>query len=1160
MAGIIRNDNIDLRAPKPIRNTDIVGPEEVYTSKEEIPASYRFKYMSTKDENGVQWYLIGGIEDENWRSDPPNAIGSVPSIDNLRELNYSSVGTTVYVEGYYDGSDLGGGVFKAIKDVYDRYLAFETSKQQALTVGAGDMSVQVTTAQTIGAMFRFNQNPDNKYMASFNKSGDNIRLHFSTVGTTENYSYDDTVDSTFKSIVDFYGNEVEKTALKYGEWYTISVSPLSTVTIYGLDIGDAAANYPTFDIQKFWTGDLAFDMQENTGTTVTGSDDTTTAEITSVGDLPTWNTASYANIFNLFEAGSVLWQRQIIQNSANPFDFGSRNNLIPNTFTYDSAIPLQAWLDSGLNLVCPPCFLTTTVTLYARKPMNIQMSGKYKPQKKGATYESVKSLTVIATDQNIDVFRIQEHSVYIYDGLVDVSNASGFTKAGFAWDGNKRIWSGEVSTNVYGNEAGLAVVGIGGYGYHFDTEGVTEDGYFEDIKVSGDAYWMAIGTYVPPYSSGIPGNFHNGFTFTSRHDGCKQMMWVESSKCLISGMHQARAILPTAEKDLPAIYYRLNDSQVDSFVFDIKEEAGEPYRNFDNPYDIGGIGLSITGLMQRIYAGGAVNTEGLMLNMAAKIDNPTGYLLSTKQGNVSDVNNAIAGAGHAGVVSVKGFEATDDLWYAANLLPADDAGNPDTLAVSANVTITNASNLLKTDQTGGLLVGTQIVDNPNKEFNFAEIVITDLDTIQGFTGSDKINNLYLICGRSVVKIQAIIEFDLGTYSQMFGPAQSAILGGDRSYRLLNNTGIYKEYKIRRIIIRMIGTYDDANNSISDVVLTTQQNVNNPLVNKFTDQEMFAELTTRGYTVKRADGTTAGSILPSSQNDFGMSVGGIDEDGVLSNMLLFGSNIYIGKDAQYIANDNALPHGYLKLAGVPVTDDNGNDFYPVAFQQIEQELHTEVFTDSTNTILSGVYQNILTGTALVNTYNDPSDLEWSLKVNESSGHATSIELRFLIDGVPTGTPKTYTIGAGTSVTIPGSVQLSVPLSVGQVLSLECIALDTGAGRITTVVGTESATSLTVRQLGFGTVNDSSISTIGGATTTKVIGTTLIIELLDVATYTLAEISTLSSTSFFVKLKNTSGGDVVINTTNLDTIEGESSITLLATETIELYISTPTEFKL
>jgi hypothetical protein len=75
---VIRNDNLDLKTPKPTRNTDIVGDNELspgvypdYVNKESIPAEYRYEHMRTimnsGTDAGAQYELIGGIEDINWK-------------------------------------------------------------------------------------------------------------------------------------------------------------------------------------------------------------------------------------------------------------------------------------------------------------------------------------------------------------------------------------------------------------------------------------------------------------------------------------------------------------------------------------------------------------------------------------------------------------------------------------------------------------------------------------------------------------------------------------------------------------------------------------------------------------------------------------------------------------------------------------------------------------------------------------------------------------------------------------------------------------------------------------------------------------------------------------------------------------------------------------
>ena len=85
-------------------------------------------------------------------------------------------------------------------------------------------------------------------------------------------------------------------------------------------------------------------------------------------------------------------------------------------------------------------------------------------------------------------------------------------------------------------------------------------------------------------------------------------------------------------------------------------------------------------------------------------------------------------------------------------------------------------------------------------------------------------------------------------------------------------------------------------------------------------------------------------------------------------------------------------------------------------------------------------------------------------------------------------------------------------------------------------------------------------VTGGTTNKLShGTNLIVELSDVATYTLPEISTLSSTEYGIDLKNISGGNTTLLTSGADTMEGETEVLLLDGENLTFYMKS-TEYKI
>ena len=293
---------------------------------------------------------------------------------------------------------------------------------------------------------------------------------------------------------------------------------------------------------------------------------------------------------------------------------------------------------------------------------------------------------------------------------------------------------------------------------------------------------------------------------------------------------------------------------------------------------------------------------------------------------------------------------------------------------------------------------------------------------------------------------------------------------------------------------------------------------------------------------RDDGTTAGRIDADDPDQFGFGIVGQDADDNLTNLAVGGNNIYFGTGAQFIANNNALPHGYLKLGGTPVTDSNGNDFYPVGFQQIEQEIYKETFTDNTNyDISNGLDTRILGPTSLVNNYTDPSDYEFRFRLQEeSTTRSTEIEYWFEVNGVESPR-QTTTVSANTIVTVTGSSQIQTILEIGDNVELWVRAVDTGQGRTTRIRGDETDTELVIRQLGFGNFGVD-INILGTGTTLQSIFSESIVYLTGTGPYTLPALSTLTNKTLSYNLKNISGSTVTVNTTGADTIDGVSTFNL------------------
>ncbi len=86
------NDNLDISVPKPIRIIDRVGVGYKYASPQLIPQGYRYEGLTTMDDDGNTWILIGGIANSNWKKyfrDSAKVILTSQSINAGETLEYT---------------------------------------------------------------------------------------------------------------------------------------------------------------------------------------------------------------------------------------------------------------------------------------------------------------------------------------------------------------------------------------------------------------------------------------------------------------------------------------------------------------------------------------------------------------------------------------------------------------------------------------------------------------------------------------------------------------------------------------------------------------------------------------------------------------------------------------------------------------------------------------------------------------------------------------------------------------------------------------------------------------------------------------------------------------------------------------------------------------
>ncbi len=86
------NDNFEINAPKPVRDTDVVGGGQAYATKEDIPAEARYIFMPTFD-GTLAWRLVGGTDDGDWLAVPNVTSVAITPTDGI-EVDAGSPITT----------------------------------------------------------------------------------------------------------------------------------------------------------------------------------------------------------------------------------------------------------------------------------------------------------------------------------------------------------------------------------------------------------------------------------------------------------------------------------------------------------------------------------------------------------------------------------------------------------------------------------------------------------------------------------------------------------------------------------------------------------------------------------------------------------------------------------------------------------------------------------------------------------------------------------------------------------------------------------------------------------------------------------------------------------------------------------------------------------
>lgn len=751
----------------------------------------------------------------------------VPSMEGLGSLSDGiKLSQKVITVGYRDTSRLGGGLFEAVDIINRRKLSFNGTTQGI----DGPAMPDITTSELI--IFKFKLSALSGVKTFFSTGGSNdIRVAFN-ISPIGDYKFHGTGKSTLNYIKELYGDAVNNNAMSFDRWYEMGVNPVADSNITSFNLAKSFGTFTAMEVESFSIASEIFEVNEGVSSIVTGSLET-------VADLigtPLWGDLDVANGFDIVQSNNVTYKKQIENNTVSSFDYGAIDTGTVLDYTQDSSEAINSAWNSRYNVVEPPCKLYAKLPLSVGSPINIKLAGIYKPQDdaQDVGVDNIFTNTVIYTDQNINVLTLKAHNIKLDGGLFHTAGVSGYTKSVIRWDGNYKFWTSNANTSCYGNESELLTTGIGGNAFHADTSNITQSGgYFEDITISGYAYHYAKNVYIPPFDSAAKanGSFHNNWTLDVQGTGCKTYYWVESSLVRINKIQQDKPILNETEKEFPGIYLRGSDHTIpEAFIFDSNNLGSDPagtYRHGLNTYDIVVNNISFKGAIERQYINGSIHTNHLMLNQKTSLDNPFKHYLSNYSGFISRHDSAILTSGDTGNVTYRGSKMPNLEWSDLNPYPFDDAVNNDVpLAVDANVTINNASRLLTSSPLGNIFVQHSIPDIAESELYFAEIVINDINNIQNI-GDSKITDIYLTIDPNLVSIAFAIHFDTGILSETFPAVEVTNSVGFNSYHLLSNTGAFKDSKIRKIVIRLIGTTNFSNTNINDIGLKLLQPKNLP---------------------------------------------------------------------------------------------------------------------------------------------------------------------------------------------------------------------------------------------------------------------------------------------------------------------------------------------
>jgi len=200
-------------------------------------------------------------------------------------------------------------------------------------------------------------------------------------------------------------------------------------------------------------------------------------------------------------------------------------------------------------------------------------------------------------------------------------------------------------------------------------------------------------------------------------------------------------------------------------------------------------------------------------------------------------------------------------------------------------------------------------------------------------------------------------------------------------------------------------------------------------------------------------------------NFGMVLTAVDIDLNFEPLGIKGSQVVIVGESTLLSIPGAVTGSALKL-GAEITLPNGDKARTIQAVPPTGEDFRDDFTDSTDTVLTASFQQILQGTVTNNYAANTSHFEYAFSCTEgSNSKSTKIEYFLSKNGADPGPSEHFTATipqGGQVLTVSGSDVLQIAINATDTVEIFVKAIDTGAGRTTTVKGTVISTKLSLVQ--------------------------------------------------------------------------------------------------